>query len=213
MLDPLRLRSLHGRWASARARELADQSAERLAEGCVDALARMAAHAEAHRAEIEGDGFGSFRRFLEVYAETLARFEDVVSWSFALDAPDPGGLLREAEGRVARALPFVDARAFALRALCGAPPFDPPGGLARGLLDLRAKLADFERLKQRAFAEGWRAWGGLVFRQDAQAATLLTAMGDPATFPEVASTPFEERIPRLRAARRGYEASQAEKVP
>lgn len=209
-IDVRKLRAFHKAHVAERARKLEGRAAEVIAEDCARVLAAMDAFVDGHRKEIEEGSFGSFDRFAEVYALGLQRFEDVLAHSFALDEDDAGGIFGEATALVERALPFVDdPRSYGLRALVGAPPFEPPGPLARRLLDLRVRLADVERWKQREFHASWMRWGRYVWTLDHQAAWICTNLGDAVTPEEIVFMPFETRLPRLRAARAAKNALKA----
>lgn len=212
-IDVRKLRAFHKASVAERSLKLEGRPAHVIAEDCARVLAAMDAFVETHKAEIENGGYGSFDRFAEVYALGLERFEDVLAQSFALDEPDAGGLFGEATRLVATALPFLDdPRSYALRALTGAPPFEPPGPLARRLLDLRATLADVERWKQREFQASWMRWGRYVWTLDHQAAWICTNLGDAVAAEEIAFTPFADRLPRLRAARAAKNALKGDSM-
>lgn len=201
-IDVRKLRAFHKGAVADLSRKLEGRPARVIAEDCTRVLAAMDAFVEAHKGEMEEGSYGSFDRFAEVYGLGLARFGEVLAHSFALDEEDAGAVFGDATRLVACALPFVeDPRSYALRFLTGAPPFEPPGPLARRLLDLRLDLADIERWKQREFQASWTRWGRYVWTLDHQASWICTNLGDPVTPEEMAFTPFAERLPRLRAAR------------
>lgn len=209
-LDVRKLRAFHRSLVLDRCPKLAGRSAAQIADDCARTLVEMESWLEERRSEIETGGFGSFARFAEVYAETLRRFDAILLHSFALDEDDPGGLFAEADRLVANALPFVEhPRTYALRALVGRPPFEPPGPLARALLDVRLRLADVERWKQVEFLAAWKRWGKLVWTLDHQAAWILTQLGDPVEGYDVAFLPFDERLRRLHAAKARKAAEDA----